>query len=119
MNELILSVMGIVSAAFSGFLGWFFGRRQSNADAVGTEIDNGIKLADYYKKIADDLEPQYQKKFDDLAKMYEAKEKVLKDEIALLKRQALTLRKEIKYMDTQIKDRDKKIKELTNLKFGA
>lgn len=108
MTELVTTLIGIVAVAGSGFFGWFFGRRQSTAQAISTEIDNGMKLADYYKKIADDLEPQYQKKYEDLAQMYESKTKILKDEIVLLRRQVKTLRDELKEKDriiTELKKR--------------
>lgn len=94
MNELYL----VIAAAIGGFLTkggeWIFNRHTVEEDVKAKEIDNEVKLADYYKTMLDDLGDRYEKKYSDIVSLYESKEKVLRDEIILLKSKVGMLKKE-------------------------
>ncbi|RWW91868.1 hypothetical protein [Flavobacterium cerinum] len=92
INELYVAIGGGIGTVLGGFSGWFFRRRYENAsaeekeaDAKGKEIDNEIKLSDYYKIMLDDLGTRYDKKFSDIISVYEQKANLQQDEINLLK----------------------------------
>jgi uncharacterized protein HemX len=108
VNDLIVTIAGVVSVAASGFFGWFFGRRKTNAEAASAEIDNDIKLSGYYKELLDDLAQRYEHKFQDLVKLYESKEKALKEEIASLQRRVKMLKTENTELQRRIKELEPK-----------
>lgn len=88
MNDLAKEIVILVITAFTGgFFGWFFTRRKQNAEATGSEIDNGSKVVELYKEALDDLPIRYEKKFIDLDDLFLQKEKILKEEIEFLKRE--------------------------------
>jgi len=92
-------VNSLAAGGLGGFFGWFFTRKKLNAEAEGEEentkskaIDNEIKLSDYYQKMLDDLGARYEAKFQDVEKLYVNKERILKDEISMLKQKVKMLR---------------------------
>lgn len=109
--ELWVAVYGGVGTFIGGFAGWFFRRRFENATAKGKEaearsqeIDNEIKLAEYYKNIADDLEPRYAQKFNEISELYESKIQILYDEIKLLNRKVKMLTQENNQLRRRVKE---------------
>lgn len=52
LKEPILLFMG---SLFTGFLGWFFGRKKAKTEVEANQIDNAEKLLGYYKSLADDM----------------------------------------------------------------
>ena len=105
MNEIYL----VIAAAIGGFLTkgteWVFNRGNAAEEVKGKEIDNEVKLADYYKSMLDDLEVRYDRKYQELgdrhekryesmSSLYEDKERVLRDEIVLLKNKVRMLKTE-------------------------
>lgn len=87
-------IIGTIGTFIGAFSGWFFTRRSQLAEAKGKELDNEIKLSDYYKEMLDDLSSRYEKKYSEIVNLYESKERILKDEIALLSRKITDLKKE-------------------------
>lgn len=94
MNELYL----VIAAAIGGFLTksteWIFTRSSAAEDVKAKEISNEVSLADYYKVMLDDLGNRYEKKYIDIVSLYESKERVLRDEIILLKNKVRMLKTE-------------------------
>lgn len=106
MNEVYLAV----AAALGGFLTkgveWIFNRKKDGEEIKSREIDNEVKLAEYYKSMLDDLHSRYEAKYQELSALYANKEKILRDEIVLmtrkvkmLKAENLELRKRIKELE--------------------
>lgn len=92
MNEIYVAIGGGIGTVIGGFSGWFFRRRYENAtaeekeaDAKSKEIDNDIKLANYYKDMLDDLGSRYEKKYADIVSIYDQKAALQQEEISLLK----------------------------------
>lgn len=108
-HELIITVIGYVFGA-GGLLFWFLERKKFNAEVdkslesvKSDRIENDVKLSHHYKEILDDLKERYEKKFIEFEAMWMAKEKLLKDELTLLRRQVKGLKAEIKEKDNRIK----------------
>lgn len=134
MNEILIALAGLITVGGSGFFGWFFARRKFTAEAttveVGNkalEIDNEIKLSNYHKEMLDDLKPRYEMDFQNMKIKYEtefknyqdtvtAKEKLLLEEITLLRRENKLLKRQVAEKDREIKERDKRIAELERTK---
>ena len=95
MNELILTVTGLISALGTGFIGWFFGRRKTQAEAVSAEIDNDVKLSNHYKEILDDLKDRYEKRYKEFEGMMNRKFILLEEEIKLKDRKIKLQQQEI------------------------
>ena len=93
-GELILAILGLLSTLGTGGVGWFFGRKKTNAEATTLEIDNQIKLTGAYQTMLDDLGTRYETKYIDLEKLYSNKERILRDEINMLKQKVKMLRTE-------------------------
>ena len=57
-EQIILSIITIVSSVISSFVGWLVGRRKNNADArsIDTEVTN--KIRDHYRMSFDDVNRQ-------------------------------------------------------------
>lgn len=107
MNDFYAMLIAGGGTFLGGFSGWFFGRRSQTAEAKGKEIDNEVKLAEYYKQMLDDLSGRYEAKYKDVVSLWENKEKILKDEISLLnrkiqdlKKENIALRKRVKELET-------------------
>lgn len=105
MNEVYLAL----AAALGGFLTkgveWLFNRKKDDEEIKSKEIDNEVKLADYYKTMLDDLHARYEGKYQELSALYANKEKILRDEIALLSRK-------VKMLKTENMELRKRVKEL-------
>lgn len=52
---LITAAIGIVSTAVTGWLGWFFGRKRSNAEVADMQLNYIKKMDDYFTKKVDNL----------------------------------------------------------------
>lgn len=99
-----------LAAAGGGILtqsaNWFFGKKKNNAEVKGKEIDNEIKLSEYYIKMLDDLSIRYEKKYKDIVMLYERKERILQDEITLLNRKVKMLKQENNELRRKIKEHE-------------
>lgn len=107
MNEVYLVLSAGLGALITKSVDWFFVRREKQEDVKGKEIDNEVKLADYYKIMLDDLSKRYETKYTDIVTLYESKEKILKDEITLLNRKISDLKKENIALRKRIKELEK------------
>lgn len=58
-------ITGIVSVA-TGLIGYFTGKKKSDAEANGQTIDNVEKALAIYKDIIDDMKARYDKEIADL-----------------------------------------------------
>ncbi len=123
MNEILIALAGLITVGGSGFFGWFFARRKFTAEAATVEvgnkaliIDNEIKLSEYYKGMIDDLKPRYETEFKNYQATVTAKEKLMQEEISLLKRDNKLLKRQVIAKDKEIKERDKRIAELESTK---
>lgn len=102
------------------------------ADVESKEIDNGSKVIDLYKAALDDLELRCEKKYLEMETLYNAQNKILKEENSALEKAYLrkvklledenklknkiivSLRKEIRERDAQIKKLNVAIKNANN-----
>ncbi len=107
LSSIASELISIVSIIVTGFVGWLFGRRKTRAEIQSKEIDNDIKLSKHYAKILDDLEARYKEKYNGLAKLYDSKEKALKEEIRILKRRVTMLKRENTDLRRRIKTLEK------------
>lgn len=104
MNELYIILSAGVGAFLTKLVDWIFNKRSVKADVKAKDIDNEVKLAEYYKTMLDDLNLRYEAKYNDIVSLYESKEKVLKDEINLLKRSVKDLKAENLVLRKRIKE---------------
>ncbi|WP_291121390.1 hypothetical protein [Empedobacter sp. UBA7248] len=109
MNEILITITGLISVGGSAFFGWIFGRRKSNAEAQTTEIDNEIRMSNYYKEMLDDLRNRYEKKYQDYEALMNSKEKVLREEVTILNRKIEMLQTE----NTELRKRVVELERLT------
>lgn len=56
--QLIITILGIIGSGISGLFGWLVGRKKSNVEVDGTQIDNLAKQLNFYKKLVDDYKNQ-------------------------------------------------------------
>ena len=68
--EMTLSaaLITLLPSVVTGFLGWLFGRRQSNANAASTEIANFNAAIEAYRKLYEEREKIYEDTIDSLKK---------------------------------------------------
>lgn len=104
MNEIYLAISAGMGAFFTALVGWVFNKKSTRADVKNKEIDNEVKLAEYYKKMLDDLSGRYEAKYKEIVALYESKEKVLRDEITLLKRANRDLKAENNALRKRLKE---------------
>ena len=103
VGDIVLLVSGILSAiGGTGYFAFVFARSkykqeveklkvevlQAQKTAETTDIENGGKVVILYKNALDDLGDRYEKKFQDLASLYDQKEKHLLKEIEYHQKQA-------------------------------
>ncbi|RWX03356.1 hypothetical protein [Flavobacterium cerinum] len=110
-NEALMALIGSAGIIISSITGFKIGKRKSTAEALdieanakSKEIDNEVKLANYYKSLLDDLGDRYEKKFKDVVSLYEAKERIMQDEINLLKSKNKMLTQENTALRKRIKE---------------
>ena len=116
MGDLINQIIMLsATGGIGGFFGWFFTRRKQNAEATGSEIDNGSKVVELYKNALDDLSLRYEQKYQDIEsrcenieKLFDSKEKLLQQELELLKKQVVLYKK---MFDDKVKEFNKYKKE--------
>jgi len=96
MTEILIAVASLVSIGGSAFFNWFFIRKKTDAETRTTEIENDIKLSNYYKELMDDLKQRYESKYIEFAQMLDSQKQLLKEEIEMLKKQVETLKAENK-----------------------
>jgi len=94
MTEILIAVASLVSIGGSAFFNWFFIKRKTDAETRTTEIENDIKLSNYYKELMDDLKQRYESKYNEFAQMLDSQKQLLKEEIAMLKKQVEALKAE-------------------------
>lgn len=104
MNEIYLVLSGAVGAFLLKLVEWIFNKKSQKADVKAKDIENEIKLSEYYKKMLDDLDDRYEAKFIEFVALYERKEKILKDEIFLLNRKIKDLKAENIALRKRIKE---------------
>jgi hypothetical protein len=97
INQIILLV---ASTGLGGLGGWFWTRKKTDAEATGSEIDNGTKVVDLYKAAMDDLGVRYEEKYQhvqelskNISDLFESKEKTLIQEIEFHKKQTALYKK--------------------------
>lgn len=115
MKDFFTTYVGeFLTALTAGFGGWFFGRKKQNAEITSAEIDNEIKLSDYYKTMLDDLGNRYEQKYKDVVALYESREKLLRDEITMLKNKIKMLRQENISLKRRVGELEKQLKNENN-----
>lgn len=109
-----------------GFSGWFFGRKKNEAEVEDVkaktdtiQIDNEIKLSNYYKEMLDDLKPRYDKQFKEFQQACLAKETLMREKEKLMKEKVILLKQENETLRQHIADRDKRIAELEKIKING
>lgn len=78
MKELFQENLGtFLAALITGFTGWFFGRKKTEVDVEGTQIENFDKGLAYYQKLVDDLGTRLEKAISALQKSEQEKQEVI------------------------------------------
>ena len=116
MSDLFNQIISLAATTgVGGFFGWFFTRRKQNAEATGSEIDNGTKVVELYKNALNDLSDRYEQKYQDIEnrcqnieKLFDSKEKLLQQELELLRKQVVLYKK---MYDDKVKEFNKYKKE--------
>lgn len=110
IQENIGQILGYLFGA-GGISAFIFERKKNKAetkiveaDATEKEIGNSSKVVDLYKQALDDLENRYEKKYQEVTALYERKIKVLEDEIKILNRRIIELKKENTELRTRLKN---------------
>jgi len=114
MTEVYLVISGALGAFLTALIQWIFNKKGQKEDVRTKAIDNEVKLADYYKQMLDDLQARYESKFNDVVKLYESKEKILRDEITLLNRKIKDLRAENLALRRRLKELGDETKNSSN-----
>lgn len=97
MNELLITLLGVLTTATTGYLSFLFARSkykqevekikvevlQARELAETTAIDNDIKLSGHYKEVLDDLKGRYENRFKEYDEMVKRKVELLEEEIKL------------------------------------
>lgn len=103
MNEMYLALIGVFSAAATGFTGWFFGRKKTQAEVVNAQIDNDIKLSKHYREMLDDLKERYMEQFREFEEMTERKLALHLEQIKFLEKKIRILQQENKELRSELK----------------
>lgn len=101
LNEMYLALIGVFSAAATGFTGWFFGRKKTQAEVVNAQIDNDIKLSQHYREMLDDLKARYMEQFREFEEMTQQQIKFLQKKIRILQQENKELRGELKRLKAE------------------
>lgn len=112
MTEIYIALAAGAGAFLTKLVDWIFSRKSSREDVREKEIKNEIQLSEYYKSMLDDLSQRYEQKYTDIVALYESKEKILREEIALLRRENRLLKKQLGEKEREIKALRKANKEL-------
>lgn len=134
MNFITENIAIVISSLFGvgGIWGYVFERNKNKAitkgveaDVDAKEINNSTKVLDLYKEALDDLQNRYEKRYNEVAEMFEKKyemmrseiqeleasfarkNKLLEDEIKLKNKFIASLRREIRERDAKIKRLEK------------
>ncbi|GLB51698.1 hypothetical protein NBRC110019_07370 [Neptunitalea chrysea] len=109
--ELLAGLTGGLGTGLGAFFTWLFNKKRQEAqtkqeqeNAESTEIDNEIKLANYYKVMLDDLGGRYETKYAQLSEVFDRKVKMLEDEIKLLTNRNKTLTEENRSLKKVVKE---------------
>lgn len=103
LNEMYLALIGVFSAAATGFTGWFFGRKRTQAEVESAQIDNDMKLSGHYRQMLDDLKKRYQEKLEDFEQMADKKIKLAEEQIKFLEKKIRILQQETKELRSEVK----------------
>lgn len=114
MTEVYLVLSAALGAFLTKLVEWIFNKKGQKEDVRTKAIDNEVKLADYYKQMLDDLQARYEAKFNDVVKLYESKEKILRDEISLLNRKIKDLKAENLALRRRLKELGDETKNSSN-----
>lgn len=109
MNEILTAFAGLITVSGTGYFGWLFGRRKTNAEATSAEIDNDVKLSNHYKEILDDLKTRYELRYQEYEEIMNRKFNLLEEEIKLKDRK-------IKLQQQEITELKRENKQLRNAK---
>jgi flagellar basal body-associated protein FliL len=112
MSEILTAFAGLITLSGTGYFGWFFGRRKTNAEAKSQEIDNDVKLSNHYKEILDDLKGRYENRYKEFEVMMNRKFDMLEEEIKLKDRK-------IKLQQQEITELKRENRLLRNAKTGS
>lgn len=109
-HELMAVLTGGLGATLGAGVQWIFNKKSNEAktkqeqeNAESIEIDNEIKLANYYKLLLDDLGERYERKYSEIVAMYDRKVSMLEEEITVLNRRIVTLTQENKALNNLVK----------------
>lgn len=98
-----MAVLGILGSAATGFTGWFFGRKKTQAEVTGAQIDNDIKLSTHYRSMLDDLKKRYVNQLEEFEEMTTRKIGLLEEEIKFLQKKVRILQQENKELRSEMK----------------
>lgn len=112
MIELYVVLAGALGAFLTKLIEWIFNKKSHKEDARTKTIDNEIKLSNQYKDMLDDIEPRYKKQLIEFEERVKANERLWSSKEKLLKEEITLLRKENKLLKQQVFEKDRRIKEL-------
>ena len=123
MENIYLAIGGLLTAAGTAWVTFIFTKAKykqevemlkvevskAKTDVESGNIDNDIKLSNYYKDLLDDLDKRYETKFSSYVSMTEDKMKMME---SLFNQKIALLQEEIKLKDKKIKLQQEEIIEL-------
>lgn len=114
MADFYLILSGIFGTVATGFTGWFFGRRKTQAEAETTEIDNDIKLSGHYREMLDDLKKRYIEQFREFEEMTQLKMKLYEEQIKFLEKKIRIIQEESRALRSEVRRLKVEITNLTS-----
>jgi hypothetical protein len=110
--ELYVVLAAALGAFLTKLIDWVFNKKSHKEDARTKLIDNEIKLSNQYKDMLDDIEPRYKKQLFEFEERVKANERLWSSKEKLLREEITLLRKENKLLKQQVLEKDRRIKEL-------
>ena len=119
MIEIYVVLAGALGAFLTKLVDWVFNKKALKEDARAKLIANEITLSDQYKVMLDDIKPRYDERFREFQdkvsaneKLQESKEKLLREEITLLRKENRQLKRVVGDQAKEIELKNKRILEL-------
>jgi hypothetical protein len=127
MKDFVFNYFGeFLTMIIGGLGGWIFGRKKNLAEVEDVkartdtvQIDNEIKLSNYYKDMLDDLKPRYERQLKEFQSACAAKEMLMREKEKLMREKVVLLKQENEILRQHIADRDKRIAELEKIKINV
>lgn len=112
MMEVWVVISGALGAFLMKLIDWLFNKNSHREDARAKTIANEISLSNQYKDMLDDIAPRFEKRFQEFENQVKANERLWESKEKLLREEITLMRRENKILKATIIEKDKRIKEL-------